>query len=113
MGGGREKLARDCVVGDIVWTRHEHGLEWGAYPITHIEFVTAPIFDCGDYPSATEKHKFHSVDGWISAGDIGQPTGVAVVAKITVATAHTYMSKRLGSSNFVLSHNVKPENDSY
>jgi hypothetical protein len=113
MDGGREKLARDCVVGDIVWTRHEHSLELGAYPITHIEFVTAPIFDCGDYPSATQKHKFYGGDGWLLAGDIGQPAGVAVVAKITVADAHTYMSKRLGSNNFVLSHNVKPRDDFY
>jgi hypothetical protein len=113
MHGGLEKLARDCVVGDTVWTRHEHSLEWGAYPITHIEFVKAPVFDCGDYPSATKKHKVHSGGGWLEAGDIGKPAGIDVVAKITVGDAHTYMSKRIGSNNFVLSHNVKPLNDSY
>ncbi|GHH09402.1 hypothetical protein GCM10008023_06040 [Sphingomonas glacialis] len=104
-GPGKEKAARDCAVGDWVWTRHEITMEWGAYPITAISFSNDPTFAAPGYPNATRRHRFW-VDRWVTMEVLGVPVGSARVAKITVDDAHTYVSAG------VLSHNIKQFNAS-
>jgi len=96
--------AGDLQVGDIVWTQHEVTLEWGAYPVTVIDFVEATVYTLpvGSPPlRATAGHKIWLGDGWIEAAGIGDLDGSATVARISVKGAKTYIS------NGVLSHNIK------
>ncbi|MEG3086187.1 Hint domain-containing protein [Sphingomonas sp. PB4P5] len=98
-----ERPAGDLVVGDMLRTQHETTLEWGDYPISAIEFVEDDVLvaDIGvRQMRATADHRIW-LTGWVRMEALGVPTGRAIVAKITVADAHTYVS------NGVLSHNVK------
>ena len=113
MAGGREKPARDIVVGDMVFAIHETSGVEGVWPVSHIAFVEAEIYASDAAPDATARHRF-MIDGkWIEAQAFGTPCGIARVAKITVSEAHTYWSKKQGAADWLLSHNIKPENDSY
>ena len=105
MGDGREKRARDIVVGDMVLTRHETTMKWGEFPIARIEFAVEKVFRCiidGTAILATGEHPFWR-GGWVLARDIGKPAGSARVAKIEVKDAHTYVSAG------VLSHNKRSD----
>lgn len=106
MADGTERPARDLVVGDLLWTRHEDTLAPGSYPIEAIDFAeedilvvvlpgTGPLF-------GTPDHRVWTFEGWQTLRDLcGVPAGRARVAKITVEDAHTYIS------NGALSHNIK------
>lgn len=96
-----ERPASELVAGDVVFTRHERTLEWGSYPIAAISFVTEPVFKADGFPRATGAHRFLVNNRWVRMDQIGEPDGEAVVAKITVTEAHTYVSAG------VLSHNIK------
>lgn len=103
MADGSEREAVTLHAGEMIKTRHETTLEWGIFPIEAITFAPAMVFKCvfGDaIVYATAEHRFWQ-DGWVLAGEIGEPSGEMMVAKITVADAHTYIS------NGVLSHNIK------
>ena len=79
-------------------------MEWGDYPIEAIDFIEGEVFMCkiGQVSiRATGDHRFYISGQWIHAKDIGEPAGIARVAKITVSEAHTYIS------DGVLSHNIK------
>jgi hypothetical protein len=100
-GPGEEIEARYLRVGNYVWTQHEFTLEWGAYPVEVVTFVRSTVWEADGYPDATANHRF-MIDGeWIEMGTFGTLKRDAVVAKITVRDAHTYVS------NGALSHNIK------
>lgn len=102
-GPGAEKVAADIRVGDYVWTNHEISMQIGAHRVTAIEFVEQPVFRADGYPRATEHHRFFIDGEWTEIGTFGEPDGTAMVAKITVDEAHTYISAG------VLSHNIKAD----
>lgn len=121
-----ETTAGELKVGDLVHTQHEHTLEWGDWPVTHVEIVENQprlklSFDDKEIVCSWS-HKFY-VDGhdgvglktWVKAEDmkIGDVVnGKALhgvrwwsdgdVVKITVDEAHTYIAADL------LSHNKLP-----
>lgn len=105
MGDGTERPARDLVVGDVVYTRHEKTMVLGRYPVEAISFAeedilsvvleTGPLF-------GTPDHRVWTPEGWQTLRELcGVPAGRGRVAKITVKDAHTYIS------NGALSHNIK------
>lgn len=103
-GPGEQREAGALRVGDLVWTQHEHTLGWGAWPVTAVEIVEAPVFvaDIGvSAMRATAAHLVWLGGGWVRIDALGTPDGHADVARITVADAHTYVA------NGVLSHNIK------
>lgn len=104
MADGAEKIAQNLVVGDMIRTQHETTLEWGDYPVSAISFVEDDVYslDIGTgVLRATAGHKMMINGAWIRMDALGYPSGRAMVAKITVDDAHTYVSRG------VLSHNVK------
>ena len=104
MWDGSEVMARDLAAGSLLATQREDTLEWGHYPITAIDFVTEPVLAAtigGRRIRATAAHRFWLDGEWKRMADLGEPDGEAVVAKITVDEAHTYVSAG------VLSHNIK------
>lgn len=105
MADGAEREAGSLIVGDMLRTRHEVSFAWGDYPVEAISFATEPVFCAvigGTVLRGTAGHRVWDGD-WIRLGDIGAPDGEAVVARITVTEAHTYMSAG------ILSHNAKAE----
>lgn len=100
MANGTEKPARELEVGDLLRTQDEHTLQWGDYPVSAIVFADELVFLAEGLPRATAAHRFWR-DGWVRMETLGKPDGIARVAKITVAGAHTYVSAG------VLSHNIK------
>ena len=109
MADGSEKPAGQIVVGDRLWTRHENHLGdvgggWGFYPVEAVS-----IADSADVWQATIGGRTLNVTGdhlvytgtWVAMRDIGQPAAPAKVVKMTVTSAHTYVS------NGILSHNIK------
>lgn len=104
MWDGTETMARDLAAGSLLATQREDTLEWGHYPITAIDFVTEPVLAAtigGRRIRATAAHRFWINGAWVRMEDLGEPDGEAVVARITVDEAHTYVSAG------VLSHNIK------
>jgi len=115
--GGERKLAGDLKVGDLIYTQHEHSLEWGEYAISYVEVLPNTeklklIFEDNTFICSTT-HEFY-VEGkeWIKIKDmeIGDVVSgnklIAIeeetpgdVVKITVNEAHTYIV------NGLLSHN--------
>lgn len=115
--GGERKLAGDLEVGDLIYTQHEHSLEWGEYAISYVEVLPNTeklklIFEDNTFICSTT-HEFY-VEGkeWIKIKDmeIGDVVSgnklIAIeeespgdVVKITVDEAHTYIV------NGLLSHN--------
>ncbi|ALC13833.1 hypothetical protein [Sphingopyxis sp. 113P3] len=114
-GPGAEIPAGLVTADDWVWTRHEVTGEWGAFPVARVEFADMPVLRCHmdgwrQPIHATAEHPFEAELGagpssWIYARDIGEPAGIARVARIEVADAHTYVSAG------VLSHNKRSEPD--
>lgn len=102
MADGSERAAGNLKVGDLLRTRHEQTMEWGDYPIVAIEFADEQVLKAHGYPRATPAHRFWiEGQGWVHMLALGFPDGIARVAKITVADAHTYVSAG------ILSHNIK------
>lgn len=109
-GPGGEIRAEMLTAGHWVWTRPEldDGAlgDWGAYQVTAISFVDADVFalDIGTGRlRATAAHRVWIGDCWVRMDALGSPDGPAMVAKITVGTAHTYVS------GGVISHNLKQD----
>jgi hypothetical protein len=100
-GPGMERVAGDLTVGDWLWTQHEVTMQPGAYQVEAITFVEEDVMHADGYPDATAAHRFWVGSGWVKMASIGEPSGRAMVAKITVSDAHTYVSAG------VLSHNLK------
>lgn len=101
-GPGLSMPAADIKIGDWVWAQHETSMEWGAFRVSDITFSDEPVLRAEGYPRATAQHRFWRAGDWIEMSSLGEPDGVARVAKITVERAHTYVS------NGILSHNAKP-----
>jgi hypothetical protein len=101
-GPGAQRVARDIQVGDYVWTHHEVTMKAAAYRVSAIEFVEHEVYRAEGYPRATPNHRFFIGGEWVAISTFGEPDGTAMVAKITVDVAHTYISAG------VLSHNIKP-----
>lgn len=120
------RLAGSLQVGDLIYTVHEHSLEYGYFAITHAEIVEQPklgiAFDNGTEIIVSLSHRF-LVPGmqWVSARDLrpGHQVesvngavnivsltkhGVGPVVKLEVDQAHTYIAAGL------ISHNVKQLN---
>lgn len=102
MADGSEKPMAECAVGELVRTQHERTLEWGDYRIAALEFAEEPVFRADGLPRATAMHRFFIGGEWVHMKDLGEPDGTALVGKMTVEDAHTYVSAG------VLSHNLKP-----
>jgi hypothetical protein len=102
-GPGMERVAGDLSVGDWLWTQHEVTMQPGAYQVEAIAFVEEDILHADGYPLATAPHRFWINGEWVAMATIGEPIGRAMVARITVSEAHTYVSAG------VLSHNIKQE----
>ncbi|MET3710419.1 hypothetical protein ABIC65_001099 [Sphingomonas trueperi] len=104
LADGTTKEAGEVRVGDMLWTQHETTFEWGAFPVEAIELVEDDVFaaDIGERRTrATAGHLMLINGSWIRMDAIGIPAGRAMVAKITVTDAHTYVA------NGVLHHNIK------
>lgn len=107
-GPGPEKAAGDLVAGgDWVWTRPEleNGTlgDWGAYPVSAVDIVEADVVrtSLGIRPwRGTPNHRIW-LTGFTEIDAFGVSAGRALVAKITVETAHTYFG------NGILHHNIK------
>ena len=109
-GPGDDLLARDLTVGMWVWTQHETSLEWGAYRVLAANIANEPTYANDDHPDATGDHRFWH-GRWVYARENGKWTGrVEPVLKASIDSAHTYMSRRIDSERWVLSHNLKPIN---
>ena len=105
MADGSERVALALNEGDQVMTRHEVAMEWGRYRVAAVEpveeDVVAAVID-GRRLVATPGHRVWTpAKGWHEMRTIGTPAGRALVVKIMVEHAHTYVS------NGVLSHNIK------
>ncbi len=105
MADRSEKPAADIVVGDMVWTRHERTLRWGAYPVEAVTIVDSnDVWEAeigGKLLRATGGHLVYTGE-WVEMRTIGaRIAGTHQVVKITVTDAHTYVS------NGILSHNIK------
>lgn len=99
------KAAGDLKVGDEVFTRHEIGFRWGSYPVEAITIADSDdVWEAtvgGKSLRATGDHLVYTGE-WQAMRDIGTKIdGTFQVAKITVTSAHTYVS------NGILSHNIK------
>ena len=106
-GPGYAKLARFVRPGEWIWTQHEDTMEWGAFRVSHVEIAREPIYASHTLPDATARHRFW-LDAWRFAEDLGERAGKADVWKATVEGAHTYLSRHIESTRWVLSHNLKP-----
>ena len=120
LANGDLKAAGELQVGDVVKTQHEHTLEWGEYPVTHVSVVPDAArlkfkFDNVDFVCSLDHKFFKAADKWMDARDIrvgnmvsGQTVRgieqakVGDVIRITIDDAHTYICEGL------LSHNKSP-----
>lgn len=107
IGPGEEKSAGEFVVGDKVYTRHEVTLGWGFYPVEAIEIVDSDdVWGAtigGRALRATGDHLVY-VGSWTKLRDLSGAAHLAGtwrVVKLTVTSAHTYVSSG------ILSHNLK------
>lgn len=96
--------------GMIVRTQHETSLEWGDYPIQAIERAFLPVFRADGLPRATADHRFWIDGAWVRMRDLGEADGSAWVVKLTVRSAHTYVTVD-AKGRHILSHNLKPIED--
>lgn len=109
-GPGSDIRAELLTTGHWVWTQPEldDGSlgDWGAYQVAAISFVEDDVLELDIGTGrlrATAAHRMWIGGGWVRMDALGSPAGAAMVAKITVDTAHTYVS------GGVISHNLKPE----
>jgi hypothetical protein len=106
MADGTTKPAGTVEPGDLLYTQHEHTLEWGVFSVEAVNIapdkdVLAIEID-GLALRATPEHRLYVDGAWQTIADLGGvPDGRANVVKMTVQVAHTYVS------NGILSHNVK------
>lgn len=102
--GGLTKPAGEIMIGDKLWTRHEASLSWGVYPVEAIQIVDSDdVWQAtigGRLLRATGDHLVYT-GSWVAMRDIGEQVAAANVVKMTVTSAHTYVS------NGILSHNIK------
>jgi hypothetical protein len=102
-----------------VWTQHEETMEWGSYPVEHVEVVSDSDrclvrFDDSEIVCSLT-HKFYCNGEWVEAQDVEpgmvfsdhevlalEPYPAGDVVLITVSDAHTYLTEG------VLSHNKSP-----
>jgi hypothetical protein len=91
--------ARFAGAGTMVYTRHEHTLEWGYFEVVRHELAFMPVYRADGFPRATAEHLFWIDSAWVRMGSIGVPDGSAWVAKIEVADAHTYVAAGMLSHN--------------
>lgn len=110
MADGSEKRAELLVVGDMVHTQPEFDDgtlgDWGNYAVSAVSFVEDDVYELDIGTGrlrATAAHRMWIGGGWVRMDALGSPAGSAMVAKITIDTAHTYVS------GGVLSHNLKLE----
>jgi hypothetical protein len=119
-GPGEIRMLRDCRPGvDHVWTRHEATGEFGAFLIETLSFHDALVYRADPYPPTTPKHRFATPEtsqagvrpAFFRMEEIGKPERMAVVGKMTVRDAHTYMTALVTDAEPVwfLSHNAKQE----
>lgn len=102
MADGTTKAAGKLVVGDMVWTQHEHTMEWGAYPVTVVEIVDSDDVYSALGFKATAGHRTWLSGVWNRHDALGvKVAGTFKVVRITVKDAHTYVCAG------VLSHNIK------
>jgi len=124
LASGELKAAGELQVGDVVRTQHEHTLEWGDYPVTHVSVVPNAArfkfkFDDVDFVCSLDHKFFKAADKWVDAKDVrvgnmisGQTirgieqAKVGDVIRITIDDAHTYICEGL------LSHNKSPKRPS-
>lgn len=113
-GPGAEIRAGDVVPGTIAWTRHDVTGEWGAFPVTAVAKMMSPIVraEAEQLPQAlpdvpvralrtSPRHRI-GWSPWTRMEEIGRPDGEAIVVRITVSSAATYVVNGVGS------HNLKP-----
>ena len=117
LASGELKAAGELQVGDVVRTQHEHTLEWGDYPVTHVSVVPNAArlkfkFDDVDFVCSLDHKFFKAADKWVDAKDVcigdmlsGQTlrgieqAAVGDVIRITIDDAHTYICEGLLSHN--------------
>lgn len=105
-GPGDEKRAGDIKVGDLVWTQHNDTKEWGAFPVSAIQFLNRPdVMSAPGYPDATPEHPFWIDGKWGLMLWIGSGAKTAMIAKMTVQDAHTFVSRHPNATTAILSHN--------
>lgn len=102
MSDGTEKPAGEVRVGDYVRTFHEGTMTPGDYRVSHAEKAWSDDIWNVDGLRATGNHRTRRGGKWVEHHDIGvmEDEGATIV-KLTVESAHTYLS------NGVLSHNIK------
>jgi hypothetical protein len=108
-GPGEERRAGDLVIGDMLWTRHEATMEWGAYPVIAVSHHMADVMTAPGLPDATAEHPFWIGGEWILMGDIGYSKGREMIAHLTVADAHTFVARHPDEEGPVLCHNKSVE----
>ena len=113
--------AGDLTVGTMLWAQHETTLEWGEYAVTDASLISnmdryTVTFDDSRELVATGSHPVLTTKGWkpimdlVSGDEILQEVGTAIVSsliyrdrgdviKITVDSAHTYVSEGIISHN--------------
>lgn len=104
MGDGTESPAESVAAGVLLRTQHHHTRAWGEYPVSNVEFASAEVYRAvidGKVLRATADHKVWTGNRWQRMHQLGEPDGRAIVARISVADAQTYVS------NGILSHNLK------
>lgn len=119
------RLIDDLLVGDMVYTRHQHTLKWGYFEVTKHELIDVRLFVKTTFSDGSEvfhsdTHKFMTPYGDITYINLKEGdkviSGVTLVEiesfeeikskckvhRIEVADAHTYVSE-----NGILHHNMK------
>jgi len=106
MADGGLKRAGDLKPNEMVLTQHESTFQWGTFPVEAVSFREEDVFLIkheGHVLRATKNHKIYMHNRWMLAQNVGIPDGRAMIAKISVAAARTYIS------NGLLSHNLKAD----
>lgn len=121
---GTTKLAGNLIVGEHVYTMHEHTKMWGYYTITNLETAIKSkvllTFNDGTTLKVSDSHKIYmGKDKWfqipeLKPGDLVvshssgmkeitsiEPIGEGSVVSMEIEHAHTYVA------NDIISHNIK------
>ena len=107
-------------VGEFVFTEHEETGKWGFFEVIGHSFSTNTcakvVFDNGVSLTASSNHRLLSETGWKELRDMQPgdrikpsgtqvvsvvPVGVRTVVKMTVASAHTYVTEGMVSHNAI------------
>lgn len=109
-GPGDEKTAGELRVGDMLWSQHNETKVWGAYPLSAIRFVNVSnVMSAQGYPDATPEHPFWVDGAWSLMLWVGSGAKTAMIARMTVADAHTFLARHPDASTAILSHNKLAE----